>query len=96
MFKGVWQHCVIGCEEPVKEEVAVKTMNDATSEEDVIKFLQEGVIMGQFDHPNVVKIMGIMATGSNVGTHCMYSDPPHYSGPLHTLYSTQCRVPFQY
>ena len=50
----------------MEEEVAVKTMEDATSEEDGIKFLQEAAIMGQFDHPNIVKIMGIMATEDTV------------------------------
>ena len=66
VYKGVWCHAVIGSEEPVEEEVAVKTMEDAKSEEDEIKFLQEAAIMGQFDHPNIVKIMGIMSTNSEV------------------------------
>ncbi len=60
---------MIGCEDQVEEEVAVKTMEDATSEEDGIKFLQEAVIMGQFDHPNIVKIMAIMATEDEVDKH---------------------------
>ena len=66
VYKGVWHHAVIGCEEPVEEEVAVKTMKGECSEEDRIKFLQEAAIMGQFDHPNIVKVMGIMATDSEV------------------------------
>ena len=42
-----------------EEEVAVKTMEGGASEEDRIKFLQEAVIMGQFDYPNIVAIRGI-------------------------------------
>ena len=60
---------MIGCEEPVEEEVAVKTMEDEASEEDRVKFLQEAAIMGQFDHPNIVKIMGIMVIEDQVSTH---------------------------
>ena len=67
VYKGVWQYRAIESEERVDKEVAVKTMKDATSEEEVIKFLQEAAIMGQFDHPNIVKIMGVMAAENNVG-----------------------------
>ena len=66
VYKGVWRHAVIGCEESVEEEVAVKTMKGECSEEDRIKFLQEAAIMGQFDHPNIVKVMGIMVTETKV------------------------------
>ncbi len=67
VYKGVWRQAVIGRDKkPVEEEVAVKIMEDATSEEDEIKFLQEAVIMGQFDHPNIVKIMGVMITDVEV------------------------------
>ena len=68
MYKGVWLHAVAFCGDRVEEEVAVKTMEDATSEEDGIKFLQEAAIMGQFDHPNIVKIMGVLAEKMEVGT----------------------------
>ncbi len=68
VFKGVWRHAVIGCDKKPEEEevVAIKIMEDATSEEDGIRFLQEAVIMGQFDHPNIVKIMGVMITDVEV------------------------------
>ena len=66
VYKGVWRHAVIGCEEPVEEEVAVKTMEDDAGEEDRIKFLQEAAIMGQFHHPNIVKIKGIMVNNDEV------------------------------
>ena len=42
------------------EEVAVKTMEKGASEEDRVKFLQEAAIMGQFSHPNIIKILGVV------------------------------------
>ena len=42
-------------------EVAVKTMEEGAGEEERVKFLQEAAIMGQFrNHPNIVKILGII------------------------------------
>ena len=70
VYKGVWQHAVVGCEEPVEEEVAVKTMEDATSEQDMVKFLQEAAIMGQFNHVNIVKIMAILVSEDVVNELC--------------------------
>ena len=46
-------------------EVAVKT-NQSDSEEEKVKFLQEAAIMGQFRHPNVVKLMGVVTVGEPV------------------------------
>ena len=59
MYKGVWSHSKLGSEQVMKEEVAVKTMEDGASEEDRVKFLQEAAIMGQFDHPNIIKLVGV-------------------------------------
>ncbi len=67
VYKGVWCQAVIEHDKkPAEEEVAIKIMEDARNEEDGIKFLQEAVIMGQFDHPNIVKIMGVMITDVEV------------------------------
>ena len=41
------------------EEVAVKSMKNGSSEEERVKFLQEATIMGQFNHPNILRILGI-------------------------------------
>ena len=46
-------------------EVAVKT-NQSKIEEENVKFLQEAAIMGQFRHPNVVKLMGVVTVGEPV------------------------------
>ena len=47
-------------------EVAMKTLNPGAEEVDKVKFLQEAAIMGQFDHPNVVKLYGVVTVGEPV------------------------------
>ena len=47
-------------------EVAVKTLQPLASENDKVKFLQEAAIMGQFLHPNVVKLFGVVTVGEPV------------------------------
>ena len=60
--KGVW-------ESPMGAmDVAVKQLQPGASEEDKVKFLQEAAINGQFRHPNVVKLMGVVTTGEPVST----------------------------
>ena len=50
---------MLGSEQVMNEKVAVKTMEDGASEGDRVKFLQEAAIMGQFDHPNIIKLIGV-------------------------------------
>ena len=52
--RGVWS---VGGEE---REVAVKTLADGSTEEKRIQFLQEAAIMGQFKHPNVITLHGVL------------------------------------
>ena len=59
MYRGVWSHLNTVTNQFIEEEVAVKAMENGSSEEDRVKFLQEAAIMGQFNHPNIVKILGI-------------------------------------
>ena len=47
-------------------EVAVKQLRPGASEEEKVKFLQEAAINGQFRHPNVVKLMGVVTAGEPV------------------------------
>ena len=47
-------------------EVAVKTLKEGAKEEDRVKFLQEAAIMGQFKHPNVVTMYGVVTNGEPV------------------------------
>ena len=46
--------------------VAIKMLKDGASEEDKVKFLQEAAIMGQFSHPNVVKMYGVVTIDNPV------------------------------
>ena len=41
-------------------EVAVKALNVNASSQDRVRFLQEAAIMCQFDHPNVIKLYGVV------------------------------------
>ena len=43
-----------------KLDVAVKTLKEGAGEEDRVKFLQEAAIMGQFRHPNVITMYGVI------------------------------------
>ena len=63
MHRGVWCRRGVGSEQLVVEEVAVKTLEGGAGEEDRVKFLQEAAIMGQFDHPNIIKLLGITFDG---------------------------------
>lgn len=47
-------------------DVAVKTIGPKISEEDKIKLLQEAAIMGQFKHPNIIHLHGMVAAGKLV------------------------------
>ena len=51
MYRGLYR--------PRNLEVAVKTCKDSVVEEVKKKFLQEGRILKQYDHPNIVKFIGI-------------------------------------
>ena len=64
VYRGVWLHKEgEESEQLVEEEVAVKTMEGGASEGDRIKFLQEAAIMGQFNHPNIIRLLGTTFEG---------------------------------
>ena len=68
--KGEWQ-----CEEgPV--EVAVKTLKSGSSEEEVVRFLQEAAIMGQFRHPNMVQLLGVVTLAERVSGEWVHRYSP--------------------
>ena len=46
--------------------VAIKTLQAGSKQEDAVKFLQEAAISGQFRHPNVVKLIGVVTVGEPV------------------------------
>ena len=61
MLKGTWQS-------PTGDtiEVAVKQLQPGASETDELMFLQEAAINGQFRHPNVVQLIGVVTVGEPV------------------------------
>ena len=63
MHKGTWNTL----EGPT--DIAVKTLNGSASQEEEVKFLQEAAINGQFHHPNVIKLCGVVTVGHPVSFH---------------------------
>ena len=61
--KGVWQS------PGGAVEVAVKTLKPGSDETDQVKFLQEAAIMGQFKHPNVIRLHGVVTVGKPVSVY---------------------------
>ena len=47
-------------------EVAIKTLRPESRQEDKLKFLQEAAINGQFRHPNIVRLHGVVTVGEPV------------------------------
>ena len=47
-------------------EVAIKMLKDTAKEIERVKFLQEAAIMGQFHHPNVITLHGVVTVGEPV------------------------------
>ena len=62
-----------------KIEVAIKTFKEGAGKADKVKFLQEAAIMGQFSHPNVVKLYGVVTERKLVSVivyyHSVYHSP---------------------
>ena len=54
----------------IKVDVAIKTLKEGSGEQDKVKFLQEAAIMGQFTHPNVVQLYGVITQGEPVSFVC--------------------------
>ena len=71
--RGVWQG---GGQAGV--EVAVKMLQEGTSEQDTVRFLQEAAINGQFKHPNIVQLLGVVTVGKPVST--IDNTTPYQSG----------------
>ena len=65
VHRGEWTNKVT----KVTSDVAVKTLKEGAGELEKVKFLQEAAIMGQFSHPNVVKLYGVITEGEPVSQH---------------------------
>ena len=60
VFKGEWTT-------PVKTlTVALKSLKSSASEEERLKLLQEAAIMGQFIHPHIVRLYGVVTLSEMV------------------------------
>jgi len=58
--QGVWSRG------SMEYDVAVKELIQHSNNEDKIRLLQEAAIMGQFHHPNIVKLFGVVKHGNSV------------------------------
>ena len=58
------------------KEVAVKTLKPGSSENDRVRFLQEAATMGQFNHPHVVKLYGVVTVEDPVSHSVCSSQLP--------------------
>ena len=47
----------------------MKTLNAGIMEDERVKFLQEAAINGQFKHPNVVQLLGVVTVGEPVSDY---------------------------
>ena len=48
-------------------QVAVKMLKQNATETEMVKFLQEAAIMGQFRHPHIVRLLGVVTVDQPVG-----------------------------
>ena len=72
-MKGVWLLS------SGSKEVAVKILKEGSSDKDKVMFLQEAAINGQFWHPNVVRLMGVVTVGEPVSILLPYIESYHKS-----------------
>ena len=54
-------------------DVAVKMLHPTATETDRIKFLQEAAIMGQFHHPNIVMLHGVVTVVEPVSPQLLHT-----------------------
>ena len=52
--------------------VAIKTLKCHSTEKTRVRFLQEAAIMGQFHHPNIVKLHGVVTLREPVSSDVVY------------------------
>ena len=84
MNRGLWQG---GGQAGV--EVAVKMLQEGTSEQDTVRFLQEAAINGQFKHPNIVQLLGVVTIGKPVYIGRYFQ---HHNLPMCVLHPFQLCV----
>ena len=55
----------------------MKMLQPGAPEEDAVRFLQEAAINGQFRHPNIVQLLGVVTVGKPVSS-CILTVSKHY------------------
>ena len=83
--RGKWLAAVGG---PV--DVAIKTLQPSAKEIDRVKFLQEAAINGQFRHPNIVQLNGVVTVGDPVQERNMYVYNKVFHIFFHILTGNDC------
>ena len=58
VWKGLWKTEFRS--ETIYLEVAIKMSGDEVNVEDRVPFLQEAAVMGQFNHPNIVRLLAVV------------------------------------
>ena len=61
VYKGQWKSTT-----GRTQTVALKTLKSTASNDERVKLLQEAAIMGQFTHPHIVKLYGVVKEHKNV------------------------------
>ena len=69
------------------KELAIKTLRAELPEEEKVRFLQEAAIMGQFSHPNVVKLYGVVTVGDPVSNCILLFFAHCCCSPTHSIIS---------
>ena len=67
VYRGEWQS-PMGC-----VEVAVKVSKNSLEPGERVKLLQEAAVMGQFLHPRVVRLFGVVTLGQPVSLSYMFT-----------------------
>ncbi len=72
VYRAKWEFSISDTEaqnagsQVISAHVAVKVMSSTTSQEDRIKFLQEAVLLAQFNDPNIVAVFGVITNNDKV------------------------------
>ena len=87
MYKGVWHRT-----ESEDLEVAVKSLKKEANEKEKVLFLQEAAIMGQFHHPYIVQVFGVLLAKecSIIGEFMNRGSLLHYLRNLQPRYKRNC------
>ena len=68
VYKGEWTST-----KGKTRTVALKTLKSTASNDEKVKLLQEAAIMGQFSHPHIVKLYGVVKESETVRHTCMWT-----------------------